>query len=181
MAITSGSASGATATEPWTRSVIVLACPPIPGRIEHPNPGWLSDSAGYYLVKCRWSAVVLSSAQSADAESVPLVRHALRVYLERFDLSDDRIAEVTLAVTEACSNVVVHAYRDDPGELEVIVEDDPVEGVIVRVRDHGDGMHPRADSPGLGVGLPVIYAIADSVQVSSNGDGNGTELRMHFR
>ena len=42
-------------------------------------------------------------------------------------------------------------------------------------------MHPRADSPGLGVGLPVIYAIADSVQVSSNSHGNGTDLRMHFR
>lgn len=118
---------------------------------------------------------------AADAESVPLVRHALRVYLERFDLTDERIAEVTLAVTEACSNVVVHAYRGQTGELEVIVEDDPVEGVIVNVRDHGGGLQPRADSPGLGVGLPVIYAIADSVQVSSNTDGNGTDLRMHFR
>jgi serine/threonine-protein kinase RsbW len=119
---------------------------------------------------------------AADPESVPLVRHALRVYLERFDLSDDRIAEITLAVTEACSNVVVHAYRDDcVGDLEVIVEDEPGDGVIVRVRDRGTGLEPRADSPGLGVGLPVIHAIADSVEVHTVDDGHGTELRMHFR
>ena len=48
---------------------------------------------------------------------MPLVRHALRVYLERFDLTDERIAEVTLAVTEACSNVVVHAYRGRPSAI----------------------------------------------------------------
>jgi anti-sigma regulatory factor (Ser/Thr protein kinase) len=118
---------------------------------------------------------------AADPESVPLVRHALRVYLERFDLSDERIAEITLAVTEACSNVVVHAYRDSTGDLEVIVEDDPGAGVIVRVRDRGTGMRPRSDSPGLGVGLPVIHAIADSVDVETVDEGRGTELRMHFR
>ncbi len=116
----------------------------------------------------------------ADPESVPLVRHALRVYLERLEMSEERIAEVTLAVTEACSNVVVHAYRDRVGDLEVVVEDDPPDGVIVRVRDHGGGLEPRTDSPGLGVGLPVIYAIANSVEVGTI-DGAGTELRMHFR
>lgn len=116
----------------------------------------------------------------ADPESVPLVRHALRVYLERHDLSDERMAEITLAVTEACSNVVVHAYRGEPGDLEVIVEDGPDDGVTVRVRDQGGGLAPRPDSPGLGVGLPVIHAIADSVEITKP-DGGGTELRMYFR
>jgi anti-sigma regulatory factor (Ser/Thr protein kinase) len=117
---------------------------------------------------------------AAAPESVPLVRHALRVYLDRFDLPEERVAEVTLAVTEACSNVVVHAYGDAPGELEVIVEDEGDDAILVRVRDRGTGLKPRPDSPGLGVGLPVIHAIADSVEISSM-DGTGTELRMVFR
>ena len=83
-------------------------------------------------------------------------------------------------MTEACSNVVVHAYRDSAGDLEVVVEDEPENGVVVRVRDRGSGLQPRSDSPGLGVGLPVIHAIADAVEVETVAGGHGTELRMHF-
>ena len=49
----------------------------------------------------------------------------------------------------------------------------------VTVRDHGGGMSPRVDTPGLGVGLPVIAAIASSVEIGSP-DGGGTEVRMRF-
>ena len=117
---------------------------------------------------------------AAVADSVPLVRHALRVFLEGLGMSEERVAEVALAVTEACSNVVVHAYRDAPGSLEVIVESDREGGATVLVRDHGVGFQPHLDSPGLGVGIPVIRAIADSVEIAKN-DGEGTDLRMKFR
>jgi serine/threonine-protein kinase RsbW len=117
---------------------------------------------------------------AAVADSVPLVRHALRVYLERIGMNDERVAEVALAVTEACSNVVVHAYRDGTGSLEVLVEATPGGGATVVVRDEGVGFSPHLDSPGLGVGIPVIRAIAENVEIGSN-NGAGTELRMRFR
>lgn len=114
----------------------------------------------------------------AAAENVPLVRHALRAYLETVPMSEDRIAEVVLAVTEACANVVVHAYPHEDGDLEVAAALD-ADVVEVHVRDHGRGITPQVDSPGLRVGLPVIAAIADSIELGK-AKGSGTEVRMTF-
>ena len=50
---------------------------------------------------------------------------------------------------------------------------------MVTVRDHGTGMAPRVDSPGLGVGLPVMAAIADALEIDTPGDA-GTLVRMTF-
>jgi len=50
---------------------------------------------------------------------------------------------------------------------------------VVTVRDHGSGMAPRVDSPGLGVGLPVMAAIADALEIDTP-DGAGTIVRMTF-
>ena len=47
------------------------------------------------------------------------------------------------------------------------------------VRDHGSGMAPRVDSPGLGVGLPVMAAIAEALEIDTP-DGSGTLVRMTF-
>jgi serine/threonine-protein kinase RsbW len=115
---------------------------------------------------------------AATPPGVPLVRHALRGLLSRLDVRDDVIADVALAVTEACSNAVVHAYPEGGGTINVTASH--VDGdLAVTVRDHGSGMSPRVDTPGLGVGLPVIAAIAQSVEIESPRDG-GTEVRMHF-
>jgi serine/threonine-protein kinase RsbW/stage II sporulation protein AB (anti-sigma F factor) len=51
--------------------------------------------------------------------------------------------------------------------------------VHVVVRDHGRGMTPRPDSPGLGLGLPLMTRLADAVQISTHPEG-GTEVRMTF-
>jgi anti-sigma regulatory factor (Ser/Thr protein kinase) len=86
---------------------------------------------------------------------------------------------VRLAVSEAVSNVVVHSYRNARrGEFTMSVEwaDDLLH---VTVRDHGCGMQPRMDSPGAGLGLPLIARLADSFSVSEPPDG-GTELSMTF-
>ena len=87
---------------------------------------------------------------------------------------------VRLAVSEAVSNVVVHSYRNTErrGEFTVAVEweDDRLH---VTVRDHGCGMQPRADSPGAGLGLPLIASLADTFSVAAPPDG-GTELSMTF-
>jgi anti-sigma regulatory factor (Ser/Thr protein kinase) len=117
---------------------------------------------------------------AAAAPGVPLVRHALRGLLSGLEVDDDVIADIALAVTEACTNAVVHAYAGRDGEGKIRVTAAHANGSLaVTVRDHGNGMSPRVDTPGLGVGLPVIAAIAQSVEIGTPRDG-GTEVRMRF-
>ena len=59
---------------------------------------------------------------AAEADNVPLVRHALRGLLEASGISDERTADIALAVTEACANAVLHAYHDGTGSFEVAAE-----------------------------------------------------------
>jgi len=94
------------------------------------------------------------------------------------DLDPEILDDIRLAVSEACANVVVHAYPDGDGLLIVHVHAS-AEGVAVSVRDHGGGMAPRADSPGLGVGLPLIASLTRTLELSAP-SGGGTEVRMAF-
>jgi anti-sigma regulatory factor (Ser/Thr protein kinase) len=117
---------------------------------------------------------------AAAAPGVPLVRHALRGLLSGLDVDDEVIADIALAVTEACTNAVVHAYAGRDGGGMIHVTATHVDGSLaVTVRDHGSGMSARVDTPGLGVGLPVIAAIAQSVEIGTP-DNGGTEVRMRF-
>jgi len=95
------------------------------------------------------------------------------------ELGFDDTGPIALAVSEALTNVVVHAYRDtETGDVRVVACDEP-DRLVVVVRDYGDGMLPRADSPGLGLGLPLISSMTDALQIEAP-DGAGTLLRMHF-
>lgn len=88
------------------------------------------------------------------------------------------LGAVKLAVNEAVTNAVVHAYAVQHGEVSVTVILDTNE-FTVTVADSGAGLIPRADSPGLGVGLPLIAQLADKLDVHSGHDG--TRIRMSFR
>jgi serine/threonine-protein kinase RsbW/stage II sporulation protein AB (anti-sigma F factor) len=116
---------------------------------------------------------------AAETDNVPLVRHALRGLLEASGVAEERISDITLAVTEACANAVLHAYADSTGQFEASAELSAAGELVVTVRDHGAGMAPRVDSPGLGVGLPVMAAIADALEIDTP-DGDGTVVRMTF-
>jgi anti-sigma regulatory factor (Ser/Thr protein kinase) len=86
-----------------------------------------------------------------------------------------------LAVTEAVTNAVVHAYEPDvPGEFTVAIVVKPQRSVVVIVVDEGVGMRPRTDSPGLGLGLVLIHRLATSTEVRTPASGRGTEIRMSF-
>jgi serine/threonine-protein kinase RsbW len=115
----------------------------------------------------------------ARAENVALVRHALNGFVRELGCTEDRVANMLLAVTEACTNVVLHAYREMEGLLEVAARRGGEE-VTVTVRDRGTGMTPRVDSPGLGLGLPLIMSVSDGVDIRNARDG-GTEIEMRFQ
>jgi serine/threonine-protein kinase RsbW len=87
---------------------------------------------------------------------------------------------VRLAVSEAVSNVVVHGYRNgSPGDVTVTAEAYDHELKVV-VRDAGCGPAPRQDSPGAGLGLPLIAQLTQSMSVAPAEEGHGTVLCMTF-
>lgn len=90
------------------------------------------------------------------------------------------LSDIALAITEATTNVVLHAYRDHEVPGQVTIEAD-VGGdhVSFIVRDEGSGLAPRVDSPGLGLGLGLIAQVADSADVRAP-EGGGTEVVMRF-
>jgi anti-sigma regulatory factor (Ser/Thr protein kinase) len=98
-------------------------------------------------------------------------------------VSEPRLSDVLLAVSEAVSNAVVHAFRGvgESGTVIVAVAMHEGEWIDVRVTDDGSGMAARDDSPGAGLGLPLIRHLADQFDYRSPPDGVGTELWMRFR
>ncbi len=115
----------------------------------------------------------------ARAENVAVVRQALAGLCEALLAEPRVVSDVKLAVTEACTNVVVHAYPDRDGTMEV--EAMPSGRTLsVTVRDHGQGIVPRADSPGLGLGLPMIASLSDSVEIRGGSEDGTTEIIMTF-
>jgi len=115
----------------------------------------------------------------ARAENVAVVRHAFGGLGEALLLPEQLLSDIKLAVTEACTNVVIHAYPDEEGPMEVRAAVGDGELSVV-VRDEGRGVVPRADSPGLGLGLPLIATLTESLELGT-GDDDATEVRMTFR
>lgn len=114
----------------------------------------------------------------AKAENVAVVRHALAGLAEQVGMDETGVADLKTVVTEACMNVVVHAYAEDEGPLTVEAEPD-TEFLTVTVKDNGSGISPRADSerPSLKLGLSLIAALSASFSISG-GLGRGTEVMM---
>jgi serine/threonine-protein kinase RsbW len=108
---------------------------------------------------------------------VGALRRAVAEVARRCGLSDSVVDAARLAASEAASNAVVHAYRDTPGDLRLRarVEDDELHVVIA---DSGSGLAPRADSPGLGLGLPLMAQISERFEIVSGPDG--TEIHLAF-
>jgi anti-sigma regulatory factor (Ser/Thr protein kinase) len=117
----------------------------------------------------------------ARPEGVGVVRQALVGVADGLALDGAVLADAKMAVTEACTNAVVHAYDDDEGRLGVEMYADDRQLTVV-VRDRGSGIQPRANRSGttaLGLGLPLIAALSDAFEVRG-GPGIGTEVRMTF-
>jgi serine/threonine-protein kinase RsbW len=118
----------------------------------------------------------------ARPEGVAVVRQALAGMADALDFDATVLADMKMAVSEACTNVVVHAYDDTDGVLEVDMLADE-NSLTIRVRDYGSGLQPHAqpsrDVPALGLGLPLIAALSDAFELHGS-SGRGTEVRMTF-
>jgi anti-sigma regulatory factor (Ser/Thr protein kinase) len=118
-------------------------------------------------------------ALPARAENIAVIRHAFGALGEVLAIDEEVASDIRLAVTEACTNVVVHAYPEDhEGPLEVLATLRGDE-LTVLVRDEGRGIVPRPDSPGLGLGLPLIASLTEGMRLGRGEDGR-TEVCMTF-
>jgi serine/threonine-protein kinase RsbW len=113
-------------------------------------------------------------------QTLTIVRGMLGGVAELLSIDPELLDDLKTSVSEACNNVVLHAYGGEPGPMEVglFVTD---ERFSVRVVDEGVGMPapPPAGDVSQGIGLSVIRALTEDVQFSS-APGGGTEVRMDF-
>jgi len=114
----------------------------------------------------------------AKSENVAVIRHALAGLAEEIGMDEPGLADLKTVVTEACMNVVLHAYEGEPGPLAVEALADE-SGLTVIVRDEGVGIRPQADTDrdSLRLGLSLIAALSSSFSISGGID-QGTEITM---
>jgi serine/threonine-protein kinase RsbW len=120
----------------------------------------------------------------AKPEYITLTRLALAGLSRVRPLPDDTLADLKLALTEACSNSVRHAYDGRTGHVDISFDlrDDRL---IVEVADDGSGFVPTGES-GVdgdelsegGLGIAIIRSIADEVEIGDGPDGRGSRLRF---
>jgi serine/threonine-protein kinase RsbW len=119
----------------------------------------------------------------AKARNIAVVRRALEAIADELALPRRLVDDMRLAVTEACTNVVRHAYSgteaDDASALRVELLPHS-RGMQVIVEDHGRGMGPSPDSHGPGLGLPLIAALTSSCEVSHGAGHRGSRIAMWF-
>ena len=116
----------------------------------------------------------------AVADEVATIRHAVTAAAAAEGIDGRPRQDIALAVSEACSNVVMHAYRGDaePGRLAVDAYRDNGEFFVV-VCDEGSGLAPRTDSPGLGLGLGLIAGLSKRLEIASQ-EPAGATVTMVF-
>jgi serine/threonine-protein kinase RsbW len=113
----------------------------------------------------------------ARPENVAVVRHVLGGLAEALRLPESLVDDMRLAVTEACTNVVRHAYADE-GTIDVVMRPRG-EALEVVVSDSGRGVGPSPDVDGPGLGLPLIAALTDTLEIHRT-LGSGSRLVMRF-
>jgi serine/threonine-protein kinase RsbW len=119
----------------------------------------------------------------ARAEYITLGRLALTAIAGVRPVSDETLHDLKLALTEACTNSVKHAYGNGGGEVEILYQLEP-DRLVVEVGDTGSGFEPGPRTPADeseleegGLGIEIIRALADEVEIGPRGDG-GSRLRF---
>jgi serine/threonine-protein kinase RsbW len=116
----------------------------------------------------------------ADPEHLPTLRHEVRRCLASLPMSQDRQEEVVLAVSEAGTNSVLHAYDpDEAGVIELTLWTDS-DALCVEIGDRGHWREPRPSPrrPGQGgLGLLLMRQLIDCVLIHHDSHGTKVLLR----
>jgi serine/threonine-protein kinase RsbW len=120
----------------------------------------------------------------ARAEYITLGRLALTGLSRLRELPDETLADLKLALTEACSNSVRHAYRDGREGVVEIVYDLRPDRLVIEVSDDGPGFD-YVESEGEdreltegGLGLAIIRSLSDEFELGGRGTAGGSRLRF---
>jgi serine/threonine-protein kinase RsbW len=119
----------------------------------------------------------------AKAEYIGLGRLALAGLSTLGELSDETVADLKLALTEACSNSIRHAYADGDGTVDIVYELHP-DRVVIEVSDEGKGFVPEPSSGNpeelteSGLGIAIIRALSDEFELLDQASGRGSRLRI---
>ena len=119
----------------------------------------------------------------AKAEYITLVRLALTGLSRLREFPEETLADLKLAITEACSNSVRHAYPDRAGLVEIVYELQP-DRLVIEVADDGEGFDPGTRLPSEeelaegGLGIAIIRSVADEVEIGARANGRGSRLRF---
>ena len=115
---------------------------------------------------------------AAEAGSVRIARHALTRMLAQVGAHPDDIFDLTLALSEACSNAIEHAYG--PGDHQFEVDLEVVDGTVIAVvRDNGRWRDPRGRDRGRG--LKLMEQLADVVEIEDDKEGTTVCIRKRLR
>ena len=120
----------------------------------------------------------LSMTLPARCDNLALLRHVVRGFRDAYGIDADLMDDIVLAVSEAATNVAVHAYRDRPGSVTIVARLDDDARLEVLVRDHGCGITPAAEVPVPGHGLSLMEHVASTVEILAS--PLGTDIVMCF-
>ena len=150
--------------------------------------GWITDSGHRGCASGRHAHTRFAPSASPVSEfrltlparpaNIAIVRRVLEGVADVLDVPDKVLENATLAVTEACTNVVRHAYEEGEGAIDVTVRPKP-DSLEIVIADEGRGIGPSPDTGGPGLGLPLIAALADSFDLRPGRRG-GSRLTMTF-
>ena len=120
----------------------------------------------------------------AKAEYITLGRLALTAIAGLRPLSDETLHDLKLALTEACTNSVKHAYGENGGSVDIVYEL-LSDRLAVEVGDAGTGFAPgelagvsgEDDLEEGGLGIEIIRALTDEVEIAER-EGGGSRLRF---
>ncbi len=116
----------------------------------------------------------------AEPHAIGELRRDVVAYAAQIGASEPVREAIRLAVSEALTNVVVHAYEGDPGMMSVEAWRDDAHRLVILVEDEGRGLAPRSTSPGLGLGHGLMAQMADDFRIAARDGAPGTIVSLRF-